>query len=57
MADKHTDKAKGRAKESMGALTGDKGLKREGKADQGSAKAKGAVDKVTDKAKDLLNRK
>ena len=57
MADKHTDEAKGRAKESMGALTGDKGLKREGKADQGSAKAKGAVDKVTDKAKDLLNRK
>ena len=56
MADKHTDEARGRLKESTGALTGDDGLKREGKADQASASAKDKVDKVTDKAKDLLNR-
>ena len=56
MADKHVDEAQGRLKESAGALTGDKGLKHEGKADQASASAKGAVDKVTDKAKGMLNR-
>ena len=56
MSDKHTDEAQGRMKESVGALTDDEGLKREGKADQASASAKDKVDKVTDKAKDLLNR-
>ena len=56
MADKHTDEARGRLKESAGALTGDDGLKREGKADQASASAKDKVDKVTDKVKGLLNR-
>jgi uncharacterized protein YjbJ (UPF0337 family) len=37
MTDKNIDKAKGRAKEAAGALTGDKRLKNEGR-----------VDKVTD---------
>jgi uncharacterized protein YjbJ (UPF0337 family) len=55
MADKHVDEAQGRMKESAGALTGDRSLKNEGKADQASASAKDAVDKVTDKAKDILN--
>ena len=50
------DKAKGRVKEAAGALTGDKNLKAEGKADQLAGKVKGAVDKVVDKAKDALKR-
>ena len=44
------DKAKGRAKESFGAATGDKDKKSEGRADQRSAKMK---DKKA-AAKDLL---
>jgi uncharacterized protein YjbJ (UPF0337 family) len=34
------DRAKGRIKEAGGALTGDKGKKREGRSDQRKAKAK-----------------
>ena len=52
--DKQADESKGRIKEATGALTGDDDLKREGKVDQGTASAKDAVDKVSDKAKDLL---
>jgi uncharacterized protein YjbJ (UPF0337 family) len=48
MTDKHIDKAKGRAKEAAGALTGDRHLKNEGRADQAKSSAKNAVDKVTD---------
>jgi uncharacterized protein YjbJ (UPF0337 family) len=51
------DDIKGRAKEAAGDLTGDKGLQREGKADQAGDKAKGAIDNVKDKLKGLLNRK
>ena len=40
------DEAKGRAKEAAGDLTGDKGLQREGKADQAGDKAKGVIDKI-----------
>jgi uncharacterized protein YjbJ (UPF0337 family) len=47
-----TDEAKGRVKEAAGALTGDKKLKREGKADQAVGKVKQAVEKVIDKVKD-----
>jgi uncharacterized protein YjbJ (UPF0337 family) len=54
-----TDQAKGRAKEAVGSLTGDKDLKSEGKADRraGEAKekldhAKDKVEKVVDKTKD-----
>jgi uncharacterized protein YjbJ (UPF0337 family) len=50
------DEAKGRVKESAGDLAGDENLKREGKADQGAGKVKEGVDKVTDKAKDLMGR-
>lgn len=50
------DEAKGRLKEGAGDLTGDDDLKREGKADKGAGKAKEAVDGVTDKVKDALNR-
>jgi uncharacterized protein YjbJ (UPF0337 family) len=47
MTDKHIDKAKGRAKEAAGAVTGDRHLKNEGRADQAKGSAKNAVDKVT----------
>jgi uncharacterized protein YjbJ (UPF0337 family) len=48
MTNKHIDKAKGRAKEAAGALTGDKGLKNEGRVDQAKGSAKKTVDKVAD---------
>jgi uncharacterized protein YjbJ (UPF0337 family) len=48
MTDKNIDKAKGRAKEAAGALTGDRHLKNEGRVDQAKGSAKNAVDKVGD---------
>lgn len=48
------DKAKGRVKEAAGALTGDKKLKNEGKADQAVGSVKNAAEKVLDKAKDIV---
>jgi len=51
------DKAKGRAKEAAGALTGDKKLKSEGKVDQATGKVKEVVDRVADKAKRTLGKK
>jgi uncharacterized protein YjbJ (UPF0337 family) len=48
MTDKHIDKAKGRAKEATGALTGDKHLKNEGRVDQAKSSVKNAVDKLGD---------
>ncbi len=56
MSDKNADEAKGRAKEAVGNLTGDDSLKNEGKVDQAKRDVKDAVDKVADKAKDLLDR-
>ena len=40
MASGKSDEVKGRVKEAAGALTGNKTLKREGKADQAIGKAK-----------------
>ena len=40
------DKAKGKIKKTAGALTGDKKLEREGKADEAKGKAKGAFEDV-----------
>lgn len=51
-----SDDAKGRAKEAAGSLTGDDDLKREGKMDKLSGEVKDKVDKVKDKADDLLHR-
>jgi uncharacterized protein YjbJ (UPF0337 family) len=48
------DKVKGRVKEAAGALTGDKKLRKEGKADQAIGKVKDAADDVLDKAKDFV---
>jgi uncharacterized protein YjbJ (UPF0337 family) len=56
MAEKHVDKAKGRAKEAAGSLTGDNRLKREGRADQRKSSAKDKVDRTAQKAKDVLDR-
>lgn len=50
------DEAKGRVKEGAGDLTGDEGLKREGKADKGAGKVKEGIDKATDKVKEALRR-
>ena len=49
-----TDEAKGRLKEAAGDLTDDKDLKREGKVDQASGKAKEKVDEMAEKAKDAV---
>jgi len=54
MSSSTSDKLKGRLKEAAGALTGDDDLKKEGQRDQTAAKVKGAVEKVIDKAKDLV---
>jgi len=58
------DDAKGRAKEAAGALTDDKDLKAEGKADQVGAKVKdvlgnvkGRAENAVDAVKDKLNQK
>jgi uncharacterized protein YjbJ (UPF0337 family) len=48
MTNKNTDKAKGRVKEAVGALTGDTHLKNEGRVDQLKGSVKKAVDKVGD---------
>ena len=56
MSDKHIDEGKGRIKEAAGSLTDDDSLKNEGKVDQAKSSAKDAVDKVTDKTKDVLNK-
>ena len=55
MASGKADKLKGRVKEAAGALTGNKKLKREGKAYQAVGKAKQSVKKVVDKVKDALD--
>jgi uncharacterized protein YjbJ (UPF0337 family) len=51
MANKNIDKAKGRAKEAAGAVSGNQRLKNEGRADQAKGSAKNAVDKVADTIK------
>ena len=49
------DKAKGRVKEALGALTGDRKLKREGKIDQAAGNVKDAADKAVERVKNSLN--
>lgn len=57
MSDHKGEDLKGRAKEAAGDLTDDKGLKREGQVDRGSAKAKDKLDDAADKVKDAVNPK
>ena len=54
MASGSADKAKGRIKEAGGALSGDRGLKREGKVDRAGGGAKGAIDRATKGVRDLV---
>jgi uncharacterized protein YjbJ (UPF0337 family) len=54
-ADGKTDDAKGRIKESAGALTGDDELKNEGKKDQAAGKVKDGIDKVADGIKKAVS--
>jgi uncharacterized protein YjbJ (UPF0337 family) len=49
MTKPNIDKAKGRAKEAAGALTGDRSLKNKGRVDQAKGSVKNAVDKVADR--------
>lgn len=56
MADDKFDKAKGRAKEAAGDLTGDRDLEREGKVDRTSGGIKEKLNEVTDKVKGALRR-
>ena len=51
----NTDDAKGRVKKAAGDLTGNDDLQREGKVDQATGKAKGAVGGAADKAKGLVS--
>ena len=51
------EETKGRIKEATGDLTGDKGLEREGKIDQGSARTKDKIGHAADKVKDAVNPK
>lgn len=55
MGGKTTDKAKGRAKDAAGALTGDRSLRNEGKVDKASGEIKGKVGDAADKAKKAVN--
>lgn len=55
MASGKSDELKGRLKEAIGVLTGDKKLKQEGKADQAVGKVKQQVQKVIDKVKDAVS--
>ena len=51
MSDKNVGKAKGRAKQAAGALSGNKRLENEGRADR----AKGAIKDAADRAADKLS--
>ena len=51
----NTDDIKGRAKEAVGDLTDSDDLKNEGKADRAAGKVKDAIDKVEERAKDLVD--
>lgn len=53
---RNKDDAKGRVKEAAGSLTGDDELKREGKVDKATGKAKDGVEKVAGKVKETLRR-
>ena len=51
------DQMKGKAKEAVGDLTGDKDLKAEGKADRQAGEVKEKVDEVIDKVKSVVHPK
>ena len=51
----NSDDVKGRVKEAVGDLTDNDQLKRDGKADRSSGRAKELIDEVGEKAKDLVD--
>jgi uncharacterized protein YjbJ (UPF0337 family) len=53
---RNKDDAKGRVKEAAGELTGDDEMKREGKLDQATGRAKEGVEKVADKVRHAMRR-
>ena len=55
MDDHAGEDLKGRLKEAVGDVTGDKDLKRAGRDDQTSAAAKKAVDDTIEKAKEFVD--
>ena len=56
MGDGTKDEAKGRVKEAAGDLSGDDGLKREGKVDRASGTVKDKVGDASDKVKDAVGK-
>jgi uncharacterized protein YjbJ (UPF0337 family) len=49
------DQVKGKVKEAVGSLTGDKDLESEGKADRRAGEAKEKVGKAKDKVEDVID--
>lgn len=54
MSEHKSEEMKGRVKEAVGDITGDKDLQREGKIDQASAATKKTVDKAADAVRDAI---
>ena len=54
--DGHVDKAKGKAKEAIGVLTGDGALKNEGKVDKAIGRFEVAVGKTERKTGDVIDK-
>lgn len=50
------EEIKGRVKQAAGAITGDRKLKADGKADEASGKAKHVVQQAADAAKDTIDK-
>jgi uncharacterized protein YjbJ (UPF0337 family) len=48
------DKAKGRVKEAGGVMSGDRGLRREGKVDRASGGTKHGIDRLKNGVRDLV---
>jgi uncharacterized protein YjbJ (UPF0337 family) len=51
-----SDQMKGKAKEAVGDVTGNKDLKSEGKADRRAGETKEKVGKVKDKVEDVIDK-
>jgi uncharacterized protein YjbJ (UPF0337 family) len=57
VSDHKAEDMKGRLKEAVGDVTGNKDLQREGKIDQAGAATKKTIDDVADKMKEVVNPK
>ena len=54
--DNDLDQAKGRIKQAAGDLTGNKDLKKQGRADEAAGKTKEFIEDTKDKAEDLVDK-